>query len=48
MYSEEEMIDFANWLRREDTQVNAEKYFGYSDKDMLKEWKSAKKINKNS
>jgi len=36
-------IKFANWLRKEDTQENAEKYFHYSDKDMLNVFKEENK-----
>lgn len=32
-------IKFANWLRKEDTPENAEKYFHYSDNDMLNAFK---------
>jgi len=35
-------IDFANWLRKQDTPENAEKWFGYSDQDMLKKFKKEK------
>jgi len=46
-FNEQDLIDFAKWFREEDTQENCEKYFGYSDKDMLNEWKSAQKTVKN-
>jgi hypothetical protein len=36
-------IKFANWLRKEDIQENAEKYFHYSDKDMLNVFKEENK-----
>lgn len=36
-------IKFANWLRKEDIQENAEKYFHYSDKDMLNVFKEKNK-----
>lgn len=39
LYSGDDMIEFANWLRLEDTEKNAEKYFHYSDSDMLNVWK---------
>ena len=32
-------IGFAIWLRKVDTQENAERWFGYSDQDMLNEYK---------
>jgi Asp-tRNA(Asn)/Glu-tRNA(Gln) amidotransferase C subunit len=32
-------IKFANWLRKEDTQENADKWFHYSDMDMLNAFK---------
>jgi hypothetical protein len=35
-------IAFAIWLRKEDTPENAEKWFGYSDQDMLAEFKKEK------
>lgn len=35
-------IEFYNWMRKEDTQENAEKYFGYTDKDMLEQFKKEK------
>jgi hypothetical protein len=37
--AEDFAIGFAKWLRENDTQENAEKYFGYSDSDMLNEYK---------
>lgn len=36
-------IKFANWLRKEDTQENADKYFHYSDMDMLNAFKKENK-----
>ncbi len=42
--SDDFAIEFANWYRIEDVQENADKYFGYSDKDMLNEFK---KLNNN-
>lgn len=35
-------IEFYNWMQKEDTQENAEKYFGYTDKDMLEQFKKEK------
>ncbi len=35
-------IEFAKWLRKEDIPWNAEKYFGYTDLDMIKEFKTEK------
>lgn len=35
-------IEFALWLRKEDTPENAEKWFGHSDQDMLNEFKKEK------
>lgn len=35
LLDEQTAIDFANWYRREDIPENAEKYFGFSDEDML-------------
>jgi hypothetical protein len=40
--TDEFAIEFANWLRKEDTPENAEKWFGYSDQDMLAEFKKEK------
>jgi hypothetical protein len=37
--SDELAIKFAYWLRKEDTQENAEKWFHYSDMDMLNAFK---------
>lgn len=35
-------IKFVHWLREVDTLENAEKWFGYSDQDMLNEFKKEK------
>lgn len=40
--ADEYAIEFANWLREVDTLENAEKWFGYSDQDMLNEFKKEK------
>lgn len=40
--TDEYAIEFANWLKKEDTPENAEKYFGYTDKNMLEEFKKEK------
>lgn len=37
--NDEFAIKFANWLRKEDTPENAEKWFHYSDEDMLNAFK---------
>lgn len=37
--SDEFTIAFHQWMRLNDTQENAEKYFHYTDKDMLNEFK---------
>jgi hypothetical protein len=42
--AEEFTIDFYNWMRKEDTPENAEKYFGYTDKDMLNVFKEENKL----
>jgi hypothetical protein len=42
--AEEFAIDFYNWMRKEDTPENAEKYFGYTDKDMLNVFKEENKL----
>lgn len=33
-----DMIRFAFWLRENDTMENGERWFGYTNQDMLKEW----------
>jgi len=35
-------IAFHQWMRKNDTQENAEKYFHYTDKDMLNAFKEEK------
>jgi hypothetical protein len=35
-------IAFHRWMRKNDTQENADKYFHYTDKDMLNEFKKQK------
>jgi hypothetical protein len=35
-------IDFHQWMRLNDTRENAEKYFHYTDKDMLNAFKKEK------
>jgi len=35
MITKETAIKFAIWLRDNDTQENADKWFGFSDEDML-------------
>jgi hypothetical protein len=40
--ADEFAIVFAKWLRENDIPENAEKYFGYSDSDMLEEFKKEK------
>ena len=35
MITKETAVKFVIWLRDNDTQENAEKYFGFSDEDML-------------
>lgn len=37
--SDKDTIEFANWLRQEDTEANAEKYANFTDADMLQFWK---------
>lgn len=36
--AEKYALAFYSFMRAEDTQENAEKYFGYSDRDMLNEF----------
>ncbi len=38
-FTENDMIEFAKWLRIEDTEKNAEKYANFYDLDMLGFWK---------
>ena len=45
MIEKQTAIDFANWYRREDIPENAEKYFGFSDEDMLNYYLELIKIN---
>lgn len=35
-------IDFHRWMRVNDTKENADKYFHFTDKDMLNEFKKEK------
>ncbi len=35
-------IEFHRWMRKNETLENAEKYFHYTDKDMLNEFKKEK------
>lgn len=35
-------IDFHRWMKKNDTQENADKYFHFTDKDMLEEFKKKK------
>lgn len=35
-------IEFYNWMRKNDTPENADKYFHYTDKDMLNVFKEEK------
>jgi hypothetical protein len=37
-YSKEDMISFAKWLQKEDTETNAESWFHYTDSDMFEYW----------
>lgn len=37
--ADEFAIDFYNWMRKNDTQENSDKYFHYTDKDMLNAFK---------
>ena len=37
--ADEFAIDFYNWMRKNDTQENSNKYFHYTDKDMLNAFK---------
>jgi hypothetical protein len=36
---DEVMLQFYDWMRSEDTPDNAERWFGYTNKDMLNEFK---------
>lgn len=42
--AEEFAIEFHNWMRSNDTQENADKWFHYTDKDMLNAFKEEKKL----
>jgi hypothetical protein len=37
-YSKEDMISFAKWLQKEDTEANAESWCHYTDSDMFEYW----------
>mgnify|MGYP000022287960 CR=1 FL=1 len=37
-------IDFARWMRKEDTKENLEKYFHFTDRDMLNKFKEEKTL----
>jgi hypothetical protein len=37
-------IAFHRWMKINDTQANSEKYFHYTDRDMLNEFKKEKKL----
>lgn len=39
-YSMEDMINYGIWLQMNDTEIHAAKWFGYTNQDMLKEWKT--------
>jgi hypothetical protein len=36
---DEFVLQFYEWMKQEDTNDNAEKWFGFTDKDMLNEFK---------
>jgi hypothetical protein len=38
VYSKEDMISFAKWLQKEDTETNAESWFHYTDSDIFEYW----------
>lgn len=40
--ADEFAIDFYNWMRENDTPINADKYFHYTDEDMLNTFKEEK------
>lgn len=44
-FTVEMSINFALWLRDNDIAENADKYFGYSDKDMLNEFLKSRDKN---
>lgn len=46
IYYSKDCIDFALWLRENDTQENAEKFFHFSDEDMFDYWIENVKNNK--
>lgn len=37
-FTRQDMIDFANWYRQEDTPENVERYFHYDDAEFLNIW----------
>lgn len=41
-FSEEDVIEFLEWTKKEDIEKNAEKYFHYSNLDMLQLWKQSR------
>lgn len=43
-FTKNDMIEFAKWLRIEDTEKNAEKYCNFSDLDMLQYWQENEQI----
>jgi len=40
-------LGFYRWMMKNDTMENAEKWFGFSDENMLETYKQELKINKN-
>lgn len=45
-FTADDMILFMTWVRENDTMENAERWFGYTNMDMLKEWMSISKVKK--
>ena len=42
--AEELAIEFNNWMRKNDTSENSEKYFHYTDKDMFNVFKEENEL----
>ena len=42
-FTMEDMINYGVWLQKNDTEVHAAEWFGYTNQDMLKEWKTKHK-----
>ena len=45
-FTADDMILFMTWVKENDVMENAERWFGYTNQDMLKEWMSISKVKK--